>query len=82
MMSKMYLLVTISLVPGPNTTVIQFVHMAVQKPPDSLTRGEELKHPVETNSHCQHLIEFIRLILFHSTAGLVSNTLVLIDELI
>lgn len=28
-------LVTISLVPRPNTTVIQFVHMAVQKPPDS-----------------------------------------------
>ena len=35
MMSSKYLLVTVSLVPCPNTTVIQFVHMAVQKPPDS-----------------------------------------------
>ena len=29
-----YLRVTITLVPPPNTTVIQFVYMAVQKPPD------------------------------------------------
>lgn len=31
---KKSLPVTISLVPGPNTTVIQFVYIAVQKPPD------------------------------------------------
>ncbi len=37
---KKYLLVTVSLVPCPNTTVIQFVHMAVQKPPDSHWWGE------------------------------------------
>ena len=31
-----YLPVTITLVPAPNTTVIQFVYIAVQKPPDLL----------------------------------------------
>lgn len=29
----------------------------------SLMRGVELKHPVETNFHCQHLIHFISLLM-------------------
>lgn len=36
----------------------------------SLMRGVELKHPVETNFHCQHLVHVISLLIFPTTAGL------------
>ena len=36
----------------------------------SLMRGAELKHPVETNFHCQHLVHFILLLIVTAAAGL------------
>ena len=36
----------------------------------SLMRGVKLKHPVETNFHCQHLVPFISVFIIQNTAGL------------